>query len=321
MKKSQENDMARQVGNKWIGDAVVNGSRQRRRFSSLAEAEAFEGKSLAVVSETSVEAVVQRTFLKYWKGTKDERMATSLTKWLVDHFGGDTPITSITTASVMDMVDFLREEEGLSPGTINRRLAKLSKIMGYAVDKDYVQKAPKIEFLKEGRGRTRFLTPDEEQRVFDALPDKYRVYAVFLLYTGCRVSEAIKLQWQDIHQGRVTFWDTKNGKPRTVPLHQRAQASLQFTQGEGWIKPFGLINYDAFHLAWTKAKAKAGLAKDAQVVPHVLRHTCASRMAQAGVDLYRIMEWLGHSSITVTKRYAHLMPHNLDAALSALEGK
>lgn len=309
--------MARQSGNKWIGDALVNGVRQRRRFNTREEAEAFEGKTVA--NEATIGTVSKKVLTKFYLGTKDEKSARQILGWLAEHFGPTNPITSITTAGISDMDDYLREEEGLSVATVNRRLAKLSKMLGYALDMGLIQTKPKITFHKEGQGRTRFLTSEEEQRLFEALPDKYRHYATFLLYTGCRCSEAIRLQWQDINNGRVTFWDTKNGKPRTIPLHPRALASIQWTKGEGWIRPFARIDYDLFHNAWLKAKAAAGLKDDPQVVPHVLRHTCASRMAQSGkVDIYVIMNWLGHSSITVTKRYAHLIPQTLDLALGAL---
>ena len=63
------------------------------------------------------------------------------------------------------------------------------------------------------------------------------------------------------------------------------------------------------------------LEADKQFVLHALRHTCASRMVQAGVDLYSIKEILGHSTIKVTERYAHLSPARLRSAIDALEWK
>lgn len=294
----------------------------RKRFKTKAEAEAFEDPRRSSGGPNSIGAVFQNGCDLFWKGTDNERMAVSHTKFLIGYFGEKNPVSSINTAAVTDLKFYLRDEVGNSPATINRKLAALSRLIRHAYDHEIILKRPKIEYLEEGPGRSRFLTPEEEQRLFEPMNLHHRAYAAFLLYTGCRVSEALNLRWQDITQdGRVTFVDTKNGDVRTVPLVSRAKASLQYTKGEGWSAPFSRINYDSFHSGWQRAKKLAGLGDDSEVVPHVLRHTCASRLAQSGkVDLYRIRDWLGHHSIRVTERYAHLMPENLKEAAAVLEG-
>ena len=310
--------MSRQLGNKWIGDAIVNNVRVRKTFKTEQEATAFEqGQNL--VKEGSIRAVFDKVADRSWKGTKNERNAVSIKNWLVQYYGAANPVTSITSAAIEDMKDYLKAEMDNKNGTINRKLACLSKCLDYAEIKDFITKKPVIEYLKEGEGRLRFLTPDEEGRIFDHLSrfmdGKYYYYAVFLLYTGCRVSEALNLQWQDVTQGpspMVTFWNTKNGSFRSVPLVNRAQGALQWSQGQGWIRPFALIDYNTFQRAWTRAKDAAGLRKDGQVVPHVLRHTCASRLVQRGADIYKVKKWLGHSNISVTERYAKLRVSDLD---------
>ena len=310
--------MARQVGNKWIGDALVNNSRVRKTFKTYEEAAAFEQGQM-LVKEGSVKAVFDKVADREWRGTKNERNAVSIKNWLVDYFGPSNPVTSISAAAIEDMKDYLRNEVGNANGTVNRKLACLSKCLDYAEIKDFISKKPQIAYLKEGEGRIRFLTPEEEGRIFDHLSrfmdGKYYYYAVFLLYTGCRVSEALNLQWQDVTMGpspMVTFWNTKNGTFRSVPLVARAQAALQWSQGQGWIRPFALIDYNTFQRAWTRAKDAAGLRKDGQVVPHVLRHTCASRLVQRGADIYKVKKWLGHSNISVTERYAKLRVSDLE---------
>ena len=61
------------------------------------------------------------------------------------------------------------------------------------------------------------------------------------------------------------------------------------------------------------------MKEDKEFVLHALRHTCASRLVNKGIDLYVVKEWLGHSSIQITERYAHLAPQKLANAVSALE--
>lgn len=306
-----------------MGDLVVDNKRQRKLFRTREEAETFELGSTAKTAPYNIQTVFKHGCDLFWRGTRNEKDAVRHTNFLISHFGAKEQVSTITSADIQDMVFELRDEVGNSPATINRKLSALSKLLTHARKRGAIEAVPDIDFLKEGKGRLRFLTKDEEQAMFEPMCDSHRMFATFLLYTGCRVGEAMKLRWSDIIGQQVTFYATKNDRDRTIPLGNRAQASLQYTKGEGWSSPFSRINYDAFHAGWNRAKAKAGLSDDRQVVPHVLRHTCASRMVQgngkASVDLYRVKEWLGHSSIAVTERYAHLRPSDLTDALSVLE--
>jgi integrase len=79
------------------------------------------------------------------------------------------------------------------------------------------------------------------------------------------------------------------------------------------------VKQDLLSRAWDSARETMGLLDDPEFVPHACRHTCASRLVQAGVDLYTVKEILGHSTIKVTERYAHLSPTMLQTAAQALE--
>lgn len=83
-------------------------------------------------------------------------------------------------------------------------------------------------------------------------------------------------------------------------------------------KPFNLT-IDQADKAWAWVRKEMKLEKDTQYVLHSLRHACATRLVNRGVDLYVVKEWLGHSSIQVTERYAHLAPSKLAHAASILE--
>jgi integrase len=218
---------------------------------------------------------------------------------------------------VRDLIKTWRNR-GNTEKTINRKLAALSKCMKYAKGEVPSLELPEMPFFKERKGRIRFLTPEEEHRMFNGLSPKHRAFSKFLLYTGCRVGEAVALEWQDVTGTHVTFWRTKGDRPRTVPLSERAKEALREGREAKGAKPWA-IRYDAYNTDWQRAKAAAGLAHDPQVVPHVLRHTCASRLVQANVNLKKIQEWLGHGSIAQTVQYAHLARTDLDEAARALD--
>ncbi|WP_244561748.1 tyrosine-type recombinase/integrase [Mesorhizobium australicum] len=223
-----------------------------------------------------------------------------------------------------ERLDFLIGElrrRGNSNGTINRKLSALSKLLKKARQMGEVHSLPEIRRLKERAGRIRFLDYDEEARLFSSIRVRSETYAnlsLFLVDTGARLGEAIGARWNDIEEGRVTFWLTKSGRSRTVPLTHRAQRALQAQRGRA-IGPFIDVKQYQFRIAWHQAKAEVGLGRDADVVPHVLRHTCASRLVRGGVDIRRVQTWLGHQTLQMTMRYAHLATHDLDACLSVLE--
>jgi integrase len=208
-----------------------------------------------------------------------------------------------------------------SNATINRKMAALSKLLRKAYKMGDVHSLPEFKRQKEVQGRIRFLEYDEEDRLFSAIrsqsEDYYRL-CVFLVDTGARLGEAIGLQWGDIHDRRVTFWLTKSGRSRSVPLTSRALDTVSRPAGAAR-GPFSKIGQAKFRQAWHEAKAKVGLARDRELVPHCLRHTCASRLVRGGIDIRRVQMWLGHQTLQMTMRYAHLATHDLDMCVPVLE--
>ena len=135
---------------------------------------------------------------------------------------------------------------------------------------------------------------------------------------GCRLGEALGLMWQDIADDRATFWITKSGRSRTAPLTARARNAIDAPKNGG-SGPFANLTQPGFRAVWNDARAEIGLSGDTQVAPHILRHTCASRLARGGIDIRRVQMWLGHRTLSMTMRYAHLATSDLDACVKALE--
>ena len=212
-------------------------------------------------------------------------------------------------------------ERGNSNATINRKMAALSKLLRKASKMGDIHSLPEFRRQKERSGRIRFLEIDEEERLFAEIrrrSEHYWQLLVFLVDTGARLGEAIGLHWNDIHDGAVTFWLTKSGRSRTVPLTRRVREILS-PMARTRSGPFAGIKQYQLRQVWHEAKSDVGLGGDVELVPHSLRHTCASRLVRGGVDIRRVQMWLGHQTLQMTMRYSHLATHDLDMCVPVLE--
>ncbi|WP_436004450.1 tyrosine-type recombinase/integrase [Rhizobium sp. LjRoot30] len=223
--------------------------------------------------------------------------------------------------NMLDELIGLLRKRGNSNATINRKMAALSKLLRKAYKMKDISSLPEFTREKEKAGRIRFLDTNEEQRIFDGIAGHSEAYyrlCIFLVDTGARLGEAIGLRWNDVSGSRVTFWVTKSGRSRSVPLTQRAKDVVDIPK-QRRSGPFSDIDQQRFRTAWNRVKQDVGLGSDKDVVPHVLRHTCASRLVQGGVDIRRVQTWLGHQTLQMTMRYAHLASQDLDACVAVLE--
>lgn len=228
---------------------------------------------------------------------------------------------SIFTQEMLDGVIGTLRGRGNSNATINRKMAALGKLLRKACKMGEIHSLPEFRRQRERAGRIRFLDRAEEDRLFGAIAcrsDEYYRLSIFLVDTGARLGEAIGLRWSDVHEGRVTFWLTKSGRSRSVPLTRRAKEALE---GNRHLQrgPFASVEQHKYRAVWNEAKQEVGLGTDPDVVPHVLRHTCASRLVRGGVDMRRVQIWLGHQTLHMTMRYAHLATHDLDVCVPILE--
>ncbi len=150
---------------------------------------------------------------------------------------------------------------------------------------------------------------------------EYKVQQTFeaLVDTGMRLSELLDLRYEDVNftSNLISIWVNKGDRPRSIPMTGRVRTILEERHINN-SKPF-IITVDETERAWQWVRAKIGLEGDSEFVIHALRHTCASRLVNAGVDLYVVKEWLGHSTIQITEKYAHLNPVKLVHAVEALE--
>lgn len=217
-----------------------------------------------------------------------------------------------------------------SPSTVNRYIAAFSKALSVAVKEwGWISENPalKISKPKEGRGRDRYLSLEEKNRLLEACrsssnPFLYPIVHLALL-TGMRYGEIVKLKWGDINEDLrfVTIHETKNGDTRTIPLTDDMLEVFQRISKLG--KTAGQI-FTSHKLKPTKhpisiRKSFATALKIAGIDSfrfHDLRHTAASHMAMGGATQGELMAILGHRSPSMTRRYGHYNQNHLEKVMN-----
>lgn len=233
-----------------------------------------------------------------------------------------------TPARLRELVQAMKAQ-GLGPATCNRYLSALSAQL-----KEEGRTLNSIPWQREPRGRTRVLTADEVRllRLACAIRCSRTANLVgFLSETGLRVGESLALRAEDVEQRpgppegvrtvganptpATTYWavirSSKNGDPRRVPLTPEAARC--------WAAGFTGLSQSSFNHTFRWARDQVESTRgDAEVVPHALRHGCATRLVEAGVSLPVVGAWLGHRSPSSTYRYCHPGRAGLEQALRLL---
>lgn len=264
---------------------------------------------------------------RYWSRSKCPKSHRSVLDLVLVGLGADRLVTAITPQVIEDWIAQLQEDKGNSPGTINRKLSCLTRILRYSVRMGYLDKAPKIEWLPEDGSRLRYPSDAELDRVLAIVREKcreprYAQLIEFLGETGLRVSEAIAYRPEWRHptepQFAVPGHVRKSKHPVTLPLTGRAQRILEALK-DHQPGPFADLRADVLCRLWKKARVEMGLAEDKDFVPHSMRHRFASRLVQAGIPLPQVRDLMGHKSIKTTMIYSHLAPKNFQDSLAVLE--
>jgi len=282
------------------------------------------------------------------KDKKDADKTKQRLEWWKGEIGAYA-LADVTAARLAETRDRLarrttRDGQQFSPSTVVRYMAAISHAFTIAmkewgwVDDNPVRKVTKP---KQPRGRVRFLSDDERERLLSACressnPKLYPV-VVLALSTGMRKSEVLNLYWREprtppkdawgvvhLDQGRIILHETKNSERRVVPLvgHalselrglakvRRLNCDLVFPAEDG-SKPASIRG------AWEVALKKAEI-EDFHF--HDLRHSAASYLAMNGASLAEIAETLGHKTLQMVKRYSHLSEAHTASVLERMNAK
>ena len=215
-----------------------------------------------------------------------------------------------------------------TPASVNRDLACLSKILSMAFDNELIDSNPmrRVRLLKESPSRERFITADEEVKLFAKLSgrrDHIRSVVTVALNTGMRRGEILDLQWEHVNfiARTILVARSKTGKPRTIPMNDRVFEELKALKQDAGTRDFVFsvsktgVNIDSIKTGWRNACAAAGLV---DLRFHDTRHTFATRLRANGVHEWDIRDLLGHTTTCMTSVYTHQTPANLRQAVTTL---
>jgi integrase len=261
------------------------------------------------------------TWRLYWSQQKGQDTHRIFCKAVFREIPEQTLLTDITFEMALEAVEAW-EEEGNGGTTVNHKISHLSKMLTTAVEQGWLQSVPRLPRRKPGKHRVRWMNENEELKALNLCKslglDQLHDLICVAIDTGFRRSELLGLTPNDFVNGMVHLHagQTKSDKARAVPATQRVKEILTRRSNSR-----NLFDYTFHKLRreWMDLKTAMGLEDDPQFIVHMLRHTCASRLVQRGVDLPVVQAWMGHSNIQTTMRYAHLAPNSLLKAREALE--
>jgi integrase len=217
--------------------------------------------------------------------------------------------------------------------TVNRALATLRRVLRYARDeKKLLRTVPRIRLLKGEQPREFVLHREAQPGYLDACPEPLKSVAELGLETGLRLGELLALRWSDVFEpvggsGRG-FIKIRKGKSvkarRNVPLTAVAHAVLERQRelsqsefvfvGEDGRAPVSRSTVEHQHV-----RVRRLLTMPDDFVPHSWRHTCLTRLGEAGVDAFTIAKIAGHSSIMISEKYVHPLPEQIERAFDKAE--
>lgn len=263
-----------------------------------------------------------------------QREATAAT-FLLDYWG-ERPIAEVRGETCRTYVNLRVNRDGKAQGTARRELETLQAAINLFHREGYVIAAPRVTLPQKAPPRDRWLTRSEAETLLDAcksLEKGARHLGSFVrlgLYTGTRASAILALQWQENEDGgwidlerRILYRrgvgqiETRKRRPPS-PLPEALLPWLLETRG---MTTSHVVEYRGspvrdIRLGFQTALKRAGLGRD--VTPHVLRHTCGTWLAQAGVPIWQAAGYMGLTAAEFERTYAHHHPDHMKEASEAI---
>ena len=283
---------------------------------------------------------LKEEYVKWAERQRGYKKKLSVINQLADQFG-HYPLRRFDTRMI-EQFQTERLQKGHKPATVNRHIATLKHMFTKATDWNMVEeetlkRVRKVKLLEENNRRLRYLNKDECKKLIDACKPHLKPIVITALNTGMRKEEILSLQWEkniDLKNGFILLDVTKNGERREIPINatlhevlsgivrridipyvfyvaRKKKETENQTEVSKLSQRYGNI-HRSFQSACTKAKIR-------DFHFHDLRHTFASQLVMAGVDITTVKELLGHKTLTMSLRYAHLAPSHKVKAVDILD--
>jgi integrase len=287
---------------------------------------------------TVAEAMRQyREYSKVQHRSHDSYIDPSLTLW-ERHLGAQTHLAKVGAQQVEDFK--LKRAQKVSRSTTDKDLAVLKAFFNWCIAHRLAVANPvrRVKLFHDDNSRLRYLTREEYDRLIEAVralaarankPSPYLEEKIILsVHTGLRRGSLFNLRWEqiDLANSVMRIPRTKSGRPLSVPLNATAKSTLEkLCQQRGPENPYVFPHKLGKNLGKPVHDVKNGfhgaleLAGIEDFTWHDLRHTFASWLMMRGASLRSVAELLGHQSMKMTMRYAHLSPAFLSAEVSLLD--
>lgn len=310
---------------RWRVEVQRNGQRARGRFNTIDAAKQAESQWLlefpVEVAKTredkrgvpkTLSDLVERLGDIPWRGKESREITESRLAFMLKVIGRSTSLSGLSTEQLDKAVAIL-VAKGLKGSTVNKYLSALHVVLKHAKDRKWMTVLPAFPWLDEDEGRIRWITAEEEVRLLSHLSSDIATLVRVAIATGLRRGELLSLQAEQVEKQWIHLWKTKTKTPRSVPINSRTHADLMF------LLDTGMPTEHVLRYQWDIARKAMRLQDDPWFTFHVTRHTCATRLVQANVNLRIIQKWLGHKRIETTIRYAQVSDQMLSGAFAQAE--
>ena len=318
-----------------------HGKRIRLSFKKKKDAVAELGKRVSLMAEKryldvkkEYKTMLKELIAKYVENFHDQASYKTVKRFFIDsikeYFGEETLLSNINYVDLETYRNHLKTKLTQwgtirKPATINREMACLRHIMSKAVEWDIIEQDPfkkgKSLHIKENNKRLRFLSEDEIPQLLDACPDYLQNIVECAINTGMRKGEILSLKWGQVRNGLIYLDKTKTNEARQIPVNDALNAVFKGIRKEQQLTSKHVFTYKGKHITDNVKTSFNAAMKRAGIVGfrfHDLRHTFASQLLLHGGDLKDVQELLGHKSMTMTLRYAHLTQEHKRKAVNLL---